>query len=174
MWPVALRHSRDARQLAPVLTLNWMDAPSARPTLWTLPPEIVLSILAHLPAPELLRASLLSRTLSPLAQHTLFRAPHIRTLDQLSSLLSSIEQGQHRPRPVGSEDDDPHRVLAVKLRELTVSCREVGSKGWGPRIGKVLRLCTRLRTLALDGVPDLRIKHLVGCGGELVCTDGVN
>lgn len=55
---------------------------------------------------------------------------------------------------------------AQGVRKVEVVCRKYGTRGWGPRIGHLMRICGRIDHLEINGVEDMRIKYLYGHGGR--------
>ncbi|KAM0754040.1 hypothetical protein T439DRAFT_322922 [Meredithblackwellia eburnea MCA 4105] len=131
----------------------------------SLPSEIILHILSFQSSTDLVKLALTCQRIAPIVQETLFQHPFITSIHSLSHFLVSLEQGRHRPlAPLPPGSDDPSRSLAANVRSLRIQSRVWGSKGWGFSIGRILALCTRLKSLTLEAIPDLRVKHLEGTG----------
>ncbi|GAA5996472.1 uncharacterized protein JCM10292_007632 [Rhodotorula paludigena] len=121
-----------------------------------LPPELVLVVVAHLvsacSSPHAVLASLarVNRTCAALVHPLLYAQPAVTSLKQLDLLLAAVE---HPSSDTGEE-----------VKGCRVEGKVFASKGYGVRVSRVLKACSRIERLEIVGVDDLRAKHLVGQG----------
>ena len=147
-----------------------------------LPAELVELILAHLgpSQPQLARLALVSPCLSAPARYRLFSNASITSLSQFDALLDFLQPPRAPRRPPGSHGQVDSDLLgwnddtdittspwarALGTTRLRVDCRTFGEKGWGTRLGQLLRLAGNVRVFELRGIHDLRVKFLQGRGG---------
>ena len=149
-----------------------------------LPAEVLMLLLTHLnpTQAQLARLALVSRCLSGPAQYLLFANASIKSLDQFDALLHVLQPVHRPPRPLGpvgkadpdsfeDEDDGGEEpspwARALGTTRLKVECTTFGEKGWGTRLGRLLRVGANVHKFEVRGLHDLRIKFLQGRGGEL-------
>lgn len=165
--------------------------------LTDLPAEVIHLVLTQLnpSQPKLAKLALVARCLTAPAQYLLFANASITSLVQFDALLDVLQPPRLPRRPpsadekvdsdeLGCDHDMDHLTSnwarALGTTRLRVECRNFGEKGWGTRLGRLLRLAANVQGLELRGIHDLRIKFLQGRGGtdrtpsgrrHRICTD---
>lgn len=143
----------------------------------TLPGEVIEQIASFLKPSTIAALSLVSRGLHYPAQHALYTAPTIYSIRAFHALLATLEADRKRANYLANSfrsDDDQHELprematLGDAVQEVVIRCREVGiprTNGFGACVGRLLNVSKHVKTLEINGVEDLRIKHLSGSGG---------
>lgn len=162
-----------------------MDHRPAPLRLDHLPPEVLLLCLASLASSQLVQLALVSSAFTRPAQALLFNAPRIATLEQFDALLlvldpppsreriyrrrtsiSRTEADVQDPETWQREDGEKDHGWAPLVHDLRIQCMKLGQRGWGQRIGRLLKVCTGVGKVEISGVDDLKAKFLVGAGCE--------
>lgn len=138
-----------------------MDADNLYPAGFsTLPPELVLVILAHAvrgPSPlrTLAAFARIDKLCAAIAQPLLYERVALTSLVSLDRFLRIVEDA--RRNSSGGE-------LALAVRRLKIEGKVFASRGFGHGVQRALKACTRVERLEVVGIDDLRPKQFVGQG----------